>query len=379
MRDLTIHGDDLIVGTHGRSFWILDDITPLRQFTDEVAHALCLFCLPRKRLCVGAGTAIPTPRCRPKFRQGRIRRTARSLITIWRQMRNRPVTLEFCTPDGTPLVRHYSQHGQASAIEKLAAEYPIPMYWVRPAQILSAEAGMHRFVWDVHYPAPDALEREFPISAILHDTPLLPLGAWALPGSYTVKLTVNGQSYTQPLTLKMDPRIHTPLEDLRKQQEMEIGAVEGVDDSYESLEQVKSARDQIKEVSKKVNGKEKLAKELAALDNQCAELEGGTQHSFYGVPASGKTPENFSTLNQHFAAILAVADSADAAPTTQAEAAYQDLEQSETGLRRRWSAIREKDIPELNKGLTKEGLSPIDPKKPLEEELGGASDGDDEP
>lgn len=238
---------------------------------------------------------------------------------------------------------------------------------------------MHRFVWDVHYPAPDALEREFPISAILHDTPLLPLGAWALPGSYTVKLTVNGQSYTQPLRVKMDPRIHTPLEDLRKQQEMEIGAVEGMNDSYDSLEQVKSVREQIKEVSKKVNGKEKLAKELAALDNQSAELEGGTQHSFYGVPSNSKTPENFSTLNQHFAAILAVADSADAAPTTQAEAAYQDLEQSETGLRRRWSAIREKDISDLNKGLTKDGLSPIDPKKPLEEELGGASDGDDEP
>ena len=289
-----------------------------------------------------------------------------------------PVTLEVLDSSGA-LVRRYSSTDKALPMEKLAAEHPIPMYWVRPTQILSTEAGMHRFVWDVHYPAPDALEREFPISAILRDTPLLPLGAWALPGSYTVKLTVGGQSYTQPLAVKMDPRIHTPLEDLHKQQEMEIGAVEGMNDSYDALEQVKSVREQIKEVSKKVSGKEKLAKELAALDNQCAELEGGTQHSFYGVPTSGKTPENFSTLNQHFATILAVADSADAAPTTQAEVAYQDLQQSETGLRRRWNAVREKDIPDLNKGLTKDGLSPIDPKKPLGEELGGASDGDDEP
>jgi hypothetical protein len=253
------------------------------------------------------------------------------------------------------------------------------MYWVRPTQILSAVQGMHRFVWNLHHAPPDALEREFPISAILHNTPLVPLGAWALPGSYTVKLTVNGQSYTQPLTLKLDPRIRTSIDDLRKQHEMQMGAVEGMDDAYESLGQVKSVRSQIKELSKQAHGKEKLAKELATLDSQCAELEGGTQHSFYGVPSSGKQPENFSTLNQHFAAILAIADSADAAPTTQARAAYQDLEQSETALRRRWSVIRERDISDVNKHLTQSGLSPIDPKKPLTEELGGASDGDDEP
>jgi photosystem II stability/assembly factor-like uncharacterized protein len=377
MRDLTIHGDDLIVGTHGRSFWILDDITPLRQLTDKVAQQSVVLFTPQEALRWhwNRNTDTPLP---PEVPAGKNPPDGAILDYYLAANAEGPVTLEVLDSSGA-LVRRYSSTDKALPMEKLAAEHPIPMYWVRPTQILSTEAGMHRFVWDVHYPAPDALEREFPISAILHDTPLLPLGARVLPGSYTVKLTVSGQSYTQPLTVKMDPRIHTPLEDLHKQQEMEIGAVEGMNDSYDALEQVKSVREQIKEVSKKVNGKEKLAKELAAVDNQCAELEGGTQHSFYGVPTSGKTPENFSTLNQHFATILAVADSADAAPTTQAEVAYQDLQQSETGLRRRWSAVREKDIPDLNKGLTKDGLSPIDPKKPLGEELGGASDGDDEP
>lgn len=377
MRDLTIHGDDLIVGTHGRSFWILDDIAPLRQLTDKVAQQSVVLFTPQEALRWhwNRNTDTPLP---PEVPAGKNPPDGAILDYYLAANAEGPVTLEVLDSSGA-LVRRYSSTDKALPMEKLAAEHPIPMYWVRPTQILSTEAGMHRFVWDVHYPAPDALEREFPISAILRDTPLLPLGAWALPGSYTVKLTVGGQSYTQPLAVKMDPRIHTPLEDLHKQQEMEIGAVEGMNDSYDALEQVKSVREQIKEVSKKVSGKEKLAKELAALDNQCAELEGGTQHSFYGVPTSGKTPENFSTLNQHFATILAVADSADAAPTTQAEVAYQDLQQSETGLRRRWNAVREKDIPDLNKGLTKDGLSPIDPKKPLGEELGGASDGDDEP
>ena len=259
----------------------------------------------------------------------------------------------------------------------------MPMYWVRPTQILSGAAGMHRFVWNLHYTPPKALEYEFPISAILRDTPKYPLGAWVLPGTYTVKLTLDGQSYTRPLTVKMDPRIKAPLEDLRKQREMQLGASEGMDESYEALEQIRSVRDQLKELAPKAQGKaknkSKLTETMASFDKQCAELEGATQRSFFGLPPSGKQPENLSTLNQHFAAILAIADSADAAPTTQATAVEQGLEQQGGILRKQWSVLRETAIPSLNKNLRKAGLPTIDAKKPPSEELGGASDGDDEP
>jgi photosystem II stability/assembly factor-like uncharacterized protein len=377
MRDLTIHGDDLVVATHGRSFWILDDITPLRQLSDELAHQPVILFAPQTALRWRWNRNPDTP-LPPEVPAGKNPPDGAIIDYYLATNAQGPVTLEILDSSGE-VVHRYASTDKPPSMEKLAATYPIPMYWVRPTQIPSAEAGMHRFVWNGHYASPDALEREFPISAILHNTPLIPLGAWALPGSYTVKLTVNGQSYTQPLTLKMDPRINTSPEDLHKQYEMQMGAVEGMNDSYESLEQVKSVRAQVKDLSKGVHGKDKLVKNLSALDNQCAELEGAAEHSFYGLPSSGKPPENFSTLNQHFAAIFAVADSADAAPTTQAATAYQDLGQSETDLRRRWSAIRERDIPDLNKELSKAGVSPIDPKKPLTEELGGASDGDDEP
>src|SRR5437763_8166455 len=76
------------------------------------------------------------------------------------------------------------------------------MYCVRQAQIPSAQAGMHRFVWDMHYAPPESLEHEFPISAIYRDTVKYPLGAWVLPGNYTVKLTVDGKSYAQPLVAR---------------------------------------------------------------------------------------------------------------------------------------------------------------------------------
>ena len=156
-----------------------------------------------------------------------------------------------------------------------------------------------------------------------------------------------------------------------------------MDESYEALEQIRSVRDQLKELAPKAQGKaknkSKLTEAMASFDKQCAELEGATQRSFFGLPPSGKRPENLSTLNQHFAAILAIADSADAAPTTQATAVEQELEQQGGILRKQWSVLRETAIPSLNKNLRKAGLPTIDPKKPLSEELGGASDGDDEP
>jgi photosystem II stability/assembly factor-like uncharacterized protein len=377
MRDLTTHGDDLIVATHGRSFWILDDITPLRQLTDKISESAAFLFAPQEALRWRWNRNPDTP-LPPEVPAGKNPPDGAIIDYYLAANARGPVTLEILDEKGQ-VVRRYASTDKPPSMEKLAAEHPIPMYWVRPTQILSAEAGMHRFVWNLHYAPPDALEREFPISAIVHNTPLVPLGAWVLPGSYAVKLTEDGKSYTQPLTVKMDPRIQTSLEDLRKQYEMEMGAVEGMNDSFESLEQVKSVRGQVKDLSSKISGKDKLAKDLAALDAQCAELEGATQRSFYGVPSSGKQRENLSTLNQHFSAILAVADSADAAPTTQATAAYQDLEESETALRRRWGAILERDIADLNNKLKKAGLAPLDPKKPLTEELGGASDGDDEP
>ena len=377
MRDLAIHGDDLIVGTHGRSFWILDDITPLRQLNDEAAKSSAHLYAPQEALRWRWNRNPDTP-LPPEVSAGANPPDGAILDYFLGSTAHGPVTLEILDGHGE-LVRRYRSTDKPPSLDRIAAQHPLPMYWVRPTQILSAEAGMHRFVWDLHYAPPDALEREFPISAILHNTPLLPLGAWALPGSYTVELTVDGKSYTQPLTVKMDPRIQTPLDDLRKQQELEMGAVEGMDESYETLSQVKSVREQLKDLGSKVAGKEKLAKGLAALDKQCEELEGATQPTFSGVPPPGMQPENFSTLNQHFAAILAVADSADAAPTTQATAAYQDLEESATALRKRWGAIREREILDLNGELKKAGLAPIDPQKPLAEELGGAADGDDEP
>jgi hypothetical protein len=248
---------------------------------------------------------------------------------------------------------------------------------VRPARILSGEAGMHRFVWDLHYPAPETLNHEFPISAVVHDTPQYPLGAWAVPGKYTVKLTMEGKTYTQPLAVKMDPRIKTSEADLHKQFEMEAGAVEGMNESYQALRQVQSLRAQIKDRAGKAKGA--LADSIGALEKQAAELEGASQSAFFGLPPGGKQPENFSTLNQHFAALLAVADSADAAPTTQASAVYLEIEGALEKLVDRWKKIQSTDLPALNSSLKKSHLPEVDPNQPSPSAPSETQDGDDEP
>jgi hypothetical protein len=289
----------------------------------------------------------------------------------------KPVTLEILDSENH-LVRRYASTDKPEPLAKIATENPIPMYWVRHTQILSAEAGMHRFVWDVHYAAPDSLGHEFPISAIYQDTPEYPLGAWALPGNYTVKLTVDGKSYIQPLTVKMDPRIKTSLADLHKQFEMQSGSAKGMNESYEILAQVQSVRAQLKDRSEKA-GKGTLGDAIAALDTQAATLEGGAEASFRGLPPTGKQPENLSTLNQHFSGILTIADTADAAPTTQATAVFQELQGALRALQSGWTKIKDQDMPALNALLSKANLPAIDPSLPPKEAPSADSDGDDEP
>ncbi len=378
MRDLAIHGDDLIVGTHGRSFWILDDITPLRQLNAEIAKTPAALFAPQEaiRFRWNRNTDTPLP---PEVPAGKNPPDGAIIDYYLASAAKEPITLDITYGEGAAiLVRHFSSDDKPESLEKIASEHPIPMYWVRPTQILSAEAGMHRFVWDLHYASPKSLNHEFPISAILRDTPMYPLGAWALPGKYALELTVNGKKYYAGLKVKMDPRSRTSIGDLAKQFDIEMEAVHGMNQSYEALAQVQSLRAQLKDRASKA-AKGRVTDAIAALDKQAAELEGAAQTTFFGQPSSGKQPETFSTLNQHFGALLAVADSADAAPTTQATAVYAELQDALDNLAGRWKNILQTDLPALNSSLKKARLAEIDPNKPPETPPSAESGDDDAP
>jgi photosystem II stability/assembly factor-like uncharacterized protein len=376
MRDLAIHGDDLIVATHGRSFWILDDITPLRQWSSQSMRESTHLFAPQTavRFRWNRNTDTPLP---PEIPAGQNPPDGAIIDYSLNEDSRGEVKLEIFDAQNH-LVRRYSSTDQPKPVDKIAAENPIPMYWIRPQQILSSEAGFHRFVWDLHYAPPDSLNHEFPISAIYRNTPELPLGVIALPGRYVVKLTVNGKSQEQPLTLRMDPRIKTPAAELRAQFALETGAVRGMNQSFKLLARVRSVHEQISERSTET-GNSPLSASLSSLAKKVAELEGSAASSFFGVPASGKRPENFSTLNQHFGKLLAVADSADSAPSSQAQSVYREEVEAVQNLEAQWTLIRNHDIPELNSKLVKAGKTPIDPDKPASAPASGDGDGDDEP
>src|SRR5258708_35174936 len=140
---------------------------------------------------------------------------------------------------------------------------------------------MHRFVWNVRYTAPESLGHRYPISAIVHDTPLEPQGAWALPGRYTVKLTVDGKSYTKPLLLKMDPRVKSTASDLTKQFAMQREATEGMSESFQALVQLRSTRNQVKAAMEKSSSAQTEQK-LSEFDRKAAALEGEAVPGFSG-------------------------------------------------------------------------------------------------
>ena len=220
MRDLWIHDNDLIVATHGRSFWILDDIAPLREVTASlVAGRPSVY--PSARLTAFSAIPIPTLRFRPTNLLPPIRPMASSLIITWRT----PLRLRSRSKFSMLAANWFGNSRATDKPEVTEADLKkqlIPLYWLRPFRALPSDAGMHRWVWDLHYPAPASARHDYPIAAIPGDTPRYPLGPTALPSSYTARLTANGKSYIEPFTVKMDPRIKVSAADLETKFKIEM-------------------------------------------------------------------------------------------------------------------------------------------------------------
>ena len=329
MRDLWIHGSDLVVGTHGRGFWILDDITPLRQITDAVAKsdAHLFHPAPAYRYRRDTNTDTPLP---PEFPAGKNPPNGAVIDYYLANASSGPVTLEIFDHAGK-LVRRYSSTDQPPyTLEEQGKTQIIPTYWIRKPKILSSDAGMHRWVWNLHYTAPESLRYDYPIAAVPHDTPRYPLGPRAAPGVYTVKLTADGHTYSQTVTLKEDPRVHvTPLA-LSAQFAMERRLASGMDRSYNALQKVKKFREDLKQRG----GSE-------ALDKQAASLEGGAggPGGFFG---GGGGPESFMRMNFEFGQLYSEVDSADAAPTLAQDAAARALEAKLAALLAKWKQMQAK-------------------------------------
>ncbi|MEP7184518.1 MAG: hypothetical protein ABI767_01665 [Rhodanobacter sp.] len=238
MRDLVIHDNDVVLGTHGRSFWILDDITPLRQLAAAEAAAPAYLYKPEVAYQIARNTYsdMPMP---PEIPAGQNPPSGAILDYYLKTAPSGPVILEIYNAAGK-LVRRYASTDELKSVNPV--ELTVRPMWIRPPRVLPATAGMHRWVWDLHYPSPAAL-RQYPEGAIPHDTPMSPLGPLALPGRYTVTLSVDGHTYTQALTVRMDPRIKTPMAGLTQQFDLAMQLAQDMDQAHTALQRAKTSGD----------------------------------------------------------------------------------------------------------------------------------------
>jgi photosystem II stability/assembly factor-like uncharacterized protein len=348
MRDLWIHDNDLIVATHGRSFWILDNITPLRQIVEAVQDSNAYLFEPETAYRVRRDTNTDTP-LPPDEPAGKNPPDGAMIDYYLSQQVRGPVTLEILDANGK-LVRRYSSTDRPGLTGTQLKNVFIPHNWLRKPMILSATAGMHRWVWDLRYAPPKSEHYSYPISAIPHDTPRKPQGPLVLPGQYTVRLTADGHDYSTPLTVKMDPRVETPVAGLAQAFHMETRLVSMMNSSYVAVTEARGLNDDLTKLSKQSTAS--LAASVTALKKSVAEVLGTTET---GGESHAEKP-TLESVTGHAAALYGLVGSADAAPTSAQAEALRALERNMADVMKRWDEIKTSELPALNRRLRQANL-----------------------
>ncbi len=232
VRDLTIHDPDLVIATHGRSFWILDDITPLRQIGDKVASSDMWLYKPARAIRSTSDTFPGTP-LPPEEPQAQNPPRGAYVDYYLRNAAGGEVALEIIDVRGKP-VRRFSSRDQPTAPP---LEAPVAPRWFPKPQELSEAAGMHRFVWDLRYgyagQTPEFNEDEGGLRW---------LGPLVLPGSYRVKLTVNGRESVQPLEVAMGPRSRATAAELAQQFQWAQRVFEDIESARKAITDIRAAQ-----------------------------------------------------------------------------------------------------------------------------------------
>ena len=337
VRDLKVHGDDLIAATHGRGYMVLDDITPLRQVDSEVAQAPVTLYEPQAAVRVRWDTNPPTP-----WRMPSLPNPPPGAIIDYHLASNAggPVTLDIMDSSGK-VVRHFSSADPEKPLDPVKLD--VPDWWPRPPMNLSTEAGMHRFVWDIHYqPMPGAMQVLDDNQAVEHDTPVFPSSPWVVPGNYTVRLTVDGQSHTQPLTVKADPRVRTSEAALQRQFDASMQA-------YQEATAASAVLGQLRDLEKQIAARKPSAK-LKSYRRQLEELSGPEATSrFQFFRYQG--PPTLGSIGASLQMLLGRMQGADRAPTAADIEALDQVSADYKSLMARWEKLEGQPLAELNRSL----------------------------
>ncbi|HZH39486.1 MAG TPA: hypothetical protein VFD85_00660 [Gemmatimonadales bacterium] len=369
-RDIVIKDNDLIVATYGRGIWILDDMSPLRQVTTAMASEPAHLFKPGDAFRVRRDVNGDTPM---QAEMPHAENPPPGAI-IYYSLGAKPasdITLDILDARGQ-VVRHMS----SAPIPPISDPAPpVATWWLEVPQPLPTATGLNRINWDIRYDNPPAFNHNYAqvMSAIPHETPYTPEGPLALPGVYTVRLTVNGRSYSQTLTVRNDPRSPASAADLQAQHALQMNLYAGARASWDGWHQIAAVRDALGRALQ-ANPPADVAAAVMKLDSTMSALQGdpapmGNFGRHVGPPtfaALNGTEPGESIPLESMNGQLRTTDYGDMAPSAQMLKAWHwactDLKTVEAG----WKAVTARALPELNALLTKSGLSPVPvPTDPL--------------
>ena len=359
VRDLAIRNNDLVAATYGRAFWILDDVTPLRQISGNVAISDAYLFQPQNAIRVRLDDNQDTP-FPPDMPAGANPPTGAILDYYLKTAPASDITIEIYDAAGK-LVRQLS----SAPIPPLDEPPPnVPMYWIAHFQPLAKQAGMNRAVWDLRYTAPSAMRHSYSIAALYGGTVPDPQGALVPPGKYEVRLNVNGKISKQPLQVDADPRVHVPPADFAAQNDLAQRASSGANLSFDLHQQLSDLRAALEDRIKSLQADEQAKVVLdaaTALDQKVEQLEGRQAGGFGGGggPGAARPKPTFILLNGEFGSLLTTIDGADAAPTDPMRIAYRDYCTDLSAAITQWEELRSKDLPTLSAQLAGRNLPPL--------------------
>ncbi|MCI0696909.1 glycoside hydrolase [candidate division KSB1 bacterium] len=327
IRDLVIHENDLVIGTHGRSIWILDNFSPLREMAKAAAMSTYLFAptqATRVRWNMFSDTPLP-----PEEPAGQNPPDG-AILDYYLSRSVKEVRLEIVNGKGET-VRRFVSSDKMEVIDTTAM--PHPTYWIRPPQVLTTTPGHHRFVWNLRHIPPPGSAREFAIAAVYRNTPSAPGGPFVHPGRYAVRLTVDGTVLERPLDVRLDPRVNINAADLQLQTDYSLACYNG----YLRLQTIRESID----AALQNPAMQRNAKRLEALQALRGSGLPGNPDLLYGsITAVSADKETIVGLQNKFLYLLNVFQSADVRPTQQTIAGVKTLEEMIEALVRRWEEAR---------------------------------------
>jgi len=341
--DLTVHGDDLVISTFGRAFWILDNVTPLRVLSP--AMTMYLFS-PADAIRVRWDNFQDTP-FPAETPAGQNPPDGAILDYYLKEAATSELTLTIYDDNNNQVAQFTSQ---AKAVDLPPAN--VPEYWFAPPTALTKVAGVNRFAWDMRYPPPATLpygyygnllkytEYTFADHAVPGLTPReQPRGPLVAPGKYTVELRYDGKTIVQPFTVSPDPRIHASQEDLVAQRDLALAITRGMKSSYDAFLQVKSVRDALTNAQKALTGADadKIKTAADALTKELNAVDKGT-----------KTAPGFGPVNRELARLIFSVENADLRPADTVRAAVQQNCDSLDKDLAQWQQLNQQNVPAFN-------------------------------